>query len=198
MKGVRSPKKKLSPLVYQVGSFIEAQVYLRSRPGLELVSQPYLITPFHFQGDKLFLWKKSLVLVDDFVPQARQDASDVLKLLLVTGETLSRTDNLPVLEIMFTVHVLSLLGFGPFLDRCLVCGAKEHLRYFSGKLGGVLCTRCRTKESSSISLPFTHIEILRFLRRLPFDQTSMIKYLPDNVHRSLKRSLNEIVVYHMG
>jgi len=198
MKGVRSEKKKVAPLVYQQGSLIEAQVYLRWQPGLELISQPNLLVHFPFKGEALFFWKKILELMDKLVPQGRQDTSDLFRLLVSTSEAVPQTGNLNVLEAMFMVRALSVLGFGPFLDRCLSCGSAEHLRYFSGKLGGVVCANCRTKEPDAFFFPFKHLEILRFLRRLSLNQTSVVKYLPETVYRNFRRCFNGIISYHIG
>jgi DNA repair protein RecO (recombination protein O) len=197
MKGVRSPRKKVAPVSYQVGSWIEAVLYPRPSGGLELVDQPFLLRHFTYEREKLIFWRRSLQRADQYIPQTRQDGKDILALLLATGETLMVADQYEVLEISFLIRLLVLLGYGPFLDRCLLCHRTEDLDCFSGRVGGTVCRRCRTQEASAFRLHPGSLDVMRFLSRVPLNQVLMIKYLPAGIVQTVEKALHTIISYHV-
>lgn len=197
MKGVRNPSKKIPPLAYQQGSCIEAFVYIKPKGGLELVTKPEIIEPFNFESEKSIFWKRLLFSVDRFIPPSRFNSNEVFELLFKTGSILEEIKNNRAVEIFVTEKILFLLGFGPFLDRCLVCGTKKGLYFFSGKLGGTVCINCQSGETTCFRLPEKHIDALRFFCKIPLSQIQMIKYIPEGLYKNLMRCLNEIIRYHM-
>ncbi len=198
MKGVRSTQKKIPPLAYQQGSCIEAFVYLKTKPGLELVTQPSVVNSFNFSGENLILWKKMLLTIDRFVPFARFNSNGIYDILFQTGLLIPRIKDHRAIEILVTERILFELGFGPFLEKCLICGSEENLSFFSGKLGGIICSRCQSKEPTSFKLPERHIQVLRFFQKIPVSQISMIKYIPEGLFANLMKCLNEIILYHIS
>ena len=197
MKGVRNPSKKIPPLAYQQGACIECFVYLKQKPGLELVTKPEIIESFNLQQQDSVLWKKLLLTADKFIPASRFNSKQLFDLLFATACLIPKAKNQRPVEIFVTERVLFLLGFGPFLEKCLVCGAEKQLNFFSGKLGGVVCTRCQAGEPTAFRLPEKHIQVLRFFRKIPVNQISMVKYIPDELFTNLKKCLDEIVRYHI-
>lgn len=198
MKGVRVSQKKIPPLVYQQGSCIEAFVYFRSKPGLELVTQPSLLNSFNFSGENLVLWKKILSEIDRFVPIARFNSKGIYDILSETGILIPYIKNQRAIEVIVTEKILFELGFGPFLEKCLICGSKNNLNFFSGKLGGIICSHCYAKEPTSFKLPEKHVQVLKFFHRVPVNQVSMVKYIPETLFKNLMKCLNEIVLYHIS
>lgn len=198
MKGVRSPEKKVPPVAYQQGSCIECFVYLRFRGGIELVTEPEIIESFNFTGENAVFWRTLLTRIDKFIPFSRFNSSDIYNFLFQIGTIIPRVKNHKVVEILATERILFLLGFGPFLEKCLVCGAKENLFFFSGKLGGIICSKCQSSELSSFRLPAKHISALKFFSKLPVDQITMIKYIPEGLYKNLMKCLGEIIDYHMA
>lgn len=196
IKGARSPKKKIAPVTYCRGSYIEALVYLKRR-GLELIDQPFLIKSYTFTGDKLFFWQKTLSFVDSVIPEGRYDTGDILSLLLKTGDVLPRTKNLHLLEAAFEEKILFSLGFGPFLEKCVVCGSLKRLNFFSGKRGGVICARCAASEPTSFGIPGSTIEIMKFIAKLSPERLPVVKSFPVNLYQSVSKCLKAIVNYHV-
>jgi len=197
MKGVRNPEKKISPLAYQQGSCIEAFVYMKPKGGLELVTKPEIIEPFNFKCENAAVWHRLLSLVDRLIPDAKFNSGEIFQLFFRTGKVIPELKNHRAIDIFVTERILFLLGFGPFLEKCPVCGTKENLYFFSGKLGGVVCATCQAGEPASFRVPGKHIEALRFFRKIPVEQISMVKYIPETLHTNLMKCLNEIVRYHI-
>lgn len=198
MKAVRSPQKKIPPLAYQQGVCIEAFVYLKSKPGLELITQPSVIKAFNFSGENLILWKKMLITIDRFVPVARFNSKGIYDILFQAGVLIPQIKNHRAIEIFVTERILFELGFGPFLEKCLICSCENKLSFFSGKLGGLICSHCHPKEPTSFKIPEKHIQVLRFLHKIPVSQVSMVKYIPEEIFTNLMKCLNEIVLYHIS
>ena len=198
MKGVKTPAKKIPPLAYQQGVCIEALVYLKQKGGLELVTKPEVIESFNFQNESANLWKKLVLQVDRFIPPSRFNSNQIFDLLFQAGKIIRELHNYRAFEIVVTERILFLLGVGPFLEKCLVCGTGENLYFFSGKLGGLICSRCQAREPTSFKLPEKHIEALRFLHKIPIGHIPVVKYIPEGLYLSLTKCINEIVRYHMA
>ncbi|MCM8758307.1 MAG: DNA repair protein RecO [Candidatus Omnitrophica bacterium] len=197
MKGVRNPTKKIPPLAYQQGSFIEAFVYLKPKSGLELVTKPEIIDSFNFKDEAGILWHRLLSDLDRFIPASRFNSQEIYDLLVQTGNIIPQVKNHRAIELLVTERILYYLGFGPFLEKCLVCGKSENLYFFSGKLGGVVCSNCRARETTAFRLPPKHIQVLKFFHKIPISQIPMIKYIPEGLYKNLKKCLDEIVEYHL-
>jgi len=185
MKGVRSGQKRIPPLAYQQGNCIEAFVYFKSRPGLELISQPAIIHIFNFSKENLLLWKKILLTIDRFIPIARFNSGPIYNILFQTGYVIPQMKNHRAIEIVVTEKILFELGFGPFLEKCVICGSEKNLNFFSGKLGGIVCAHCHIKEPTAFQLPKNHLQALRFFHKIPLSRISMIKYIPEGIFINL-------------
>ncbi|MCM8764288.1 MAG: DNA repair protein RecO [Candidatus Omnitrophica bacterium] len=197
MKGVRASAKKVPPLAYQQGVCIEALAYLKQKGGLELVTKPELIENFNFQGENSNLWKKLISQVDRFIPSAKFNSNQMFNLLFEAGKVIPELKDHRALEIVVTERILFLLGVGPFLEKCLICGTNKHLYFFSGNLGGVVCSRCQARERTSFKLPEKHIEALRFFHKIPVSQIPVVKYIPEGLYMNLTKCINEIIRSHM-
>ncbi|MCM8764662.1 MAG: DNA repair protein RecO [Candidatus Omnitrophica bacterium] len=197
MKGVRTSAKKVPPLAYQQGVCIEALVYLKHKGGLELVTKPEVIESFNFQGENANFWKKLILQVDRFIPPSRFNSNQIFNLLFEAGKIIPELKDHRTLEIVVTERILFLLGVGPFLEKCLICGANKNLYFFSGNLGGLVCSKCQAREHTSFKLPQKHIEALRFFHKIPIAQVPMVKYIPEGLYLNLTKCINEIVRYHI-
>ncbi|MCM8822278.1 MAG: DNA repair protein RecO [Candidatus Omnitrophica bacterium] len=198
MKGVRSSARKVPPLAFQQGVCIEALAYLKQKGGLELVTKPEVVESFNFQGENANIWKKLILQIDRFIPCAKFNSTQIFNLLFEAGKIIPGLDNHRALEIVVTERILFLLGVGPFLEKCLVCGTNNNLYFFSGNLGGLVCSKCQAREPTSFKLPEKHIEALRFLHKIPIGHIPVVKYIPEGLYLNLTKCINEIVRYHMA
>ncbi|MEE1296298.1 MAG: DNA repair protein RecO [Bifidobacterium sp.] len=51
----------------------------------------------------------------------------------------------------YVLRALSMAGWTPRLDTCVVCGGREDLTYFSPAAGGAMCTRDHTPDAARLS-----------------------------------------------
>ena len=81
-------------------------------------------------------------------------------LALSVLQYLDSEDSFPLVIRWFELRMLTELGFGPKLDRCIRCGQSEALERFSISEGGVLCRGCgfpvRQKGWNSAEKPWRY------------------------------------------
>ena len=83
------------------------------------------------------------------VTQENQNSYKILQLFLNTLYIISETDK--DLEFILSI-LLSLLGFFPQIEKCLVCGEHENLNFFSIQQNGFKCKTCGKQDTSAISI----------------------------------------------
>ncbi|MCL5409148.1 MAG: DNA repair protein RecO [Candidatus Omnitrophica bacterium] len=198
LKGARNPKKKISPLTYSQGSYIEMIIYMKKISGLDLITQPFLRKYYDFENEKKIFWEKILFSVNSLIPQERIDTESMFSLLIKSGEMLTDIKNLPIFELAFQEKILTFLGFGPFLYKCVQCGNSNTLKFFSGKKGGVLCKQCGQTEPSAFAISESSIEIMRFIDKISYEKILIIKSFPENIYNSIKKCFDSIIAYHIS
>lgn len=72
---------------------------------------------------------------------------------------------------LFEVKVLREMGWIPFLDSCLSCGAKPLEKgFFSARQGALICEKCRGKDPAAQPLNAAVLATLRAYSKDDFDQ----------------------------
>ncbi len=87
------------------------------------------------------------------VTTENENCYSILQLFLNTLYTISQTDkDLELILAIFTIRLMSLLGFSPRITNCTNCKQTEDLRYFSLKENGVKCKICAKQDKSVIEM----------------------------------------------
>lgn len=87
------------------------------------------------------------------VTQENQNSYKILQLFLNTLYIISETNkDLEFILSIFKFRLLSLLGFFPQIEKCLVCGEYENLNFFSIQQNGFKCKTCGKQDTSAISI----------------------------------------------
>ena len=87
------------------------------------------------------------------VTQENQNSYKIFQLFLNTFYIISETDkDLEFILSIFKFRLLSLLGFFPQIEKCLVCGEHENLNFFSIQQNGFKCKTCGKQDTSAISI----------------------------------------------
>lgn len=75
------------------------------------------------------------------------------------------------LETVFVTQLLREMGWLPFLESCLECGAKPLERgFFSIRHGALLCDHCRSRDTASQPVAASALAILRCYGKDPFEK----------------------------
>jgi len=92
----------------------------------------------------------------------------ILQLLLNTMYMISETDkNLRLILSIFELRLLTIIGFRPNTDKCVNCGIKEDIKYFSLKDNGFKCSSCGKADKSCIEILATTADAIKYICTAP-------------------------------
>ena len=113
--------------------------------------------------DKLKYASHITKIVND-VTTENQNTYRVLQLYLNTLYMISETDkNLKLINSVFILRLLSIIGFRPIIDECKNCKTKENLTYFSFKDCGLKCGTCGKQDRGAIEVENTTKDAIRYI-----------------------------------
>ncbi len=76
-----------------------------------------------------------------------------LQLLLNTLYMISETEmNKELVTSIFKMRLMSILGYTPQIEKCVICGAKENITHFSIKDNGFKCNECSKQDTGAITM----------------------------------------------
>ena len=98
------------------------------------------------------------------VTTENQNNYKILQLYLNTLYVISETDkHLEFIKSIFRLRLMSIIGFRPQINECIVCKEKEKLNYFSIRDSGFKCQACAKQDSSSIEISETSKDAIRYI-----------------------------------
>lgn len=102
------------------------------------------------------------------VTDENENCYRILQLYLNTLYTLSETDkNLELVDSIFKLKILCLLGFAPRINECVNCKDKENIKYFSIKDNGFKCENCGKLDKGAISVSESTISAIKYIVLAP-------------------------------
>ena len=121
----------------------------------------------------------------------------VFHLLQYAFETLTQTEDIPLLARAFELQFLGLAGYAPQLSRCVACadvfyGATVH---FSPSHGGLLCANCEGNDTTARPISRGSCELMKQLQKFGFSYLRRFR-ASDLNHRELKFVLSNFISYH--
>lgn len=97
----------------------------------------------------------------------------------------------------FEIRAMDLLGLGPSLDRCVVCGAQtEKPAAFSVPGGGSVCRECHERGEGGTPVLAGSIAALRMLRRIDWDSLRLLSPA-QAVARDLNGFWRDYIVWYL-
>lgn len=125
-----------------------------------------------------------LCKIIDKVIFENQNTYKILQLLLNTLYVISETDkNLELIESVFKIRLLCLLGFMPQIDKCVNCN-EINIGFFSIFDNGFKCLKCGRQDKSAISISPTTVDAIRFIIKAPAKKIFSFE-LPDESLKEL-------------
>jgi DNA repair protein RecO (recombination protein O) len=198
LKGIRKEPQKFASHL-NLGSLNEVVFYRKRNSDLHLISHCDLRNDFLGLRRDL---KRSLAvnyaleLVDALMPAEDQN-EEVFKLLLRCLQSLESAVDTSKIVQMFQIKMLSLSGFKPHFDSCLICDKKiSASAYFSHRLGGLLCLHCRQRDSSSATVLKGTIASIRHIEEQSWERALRLG-LNSSVRLELKELLQDFLVFHL-
>lgn len=135
-------------------------------------------------------------LIMGFVPE-RESAAEVFKLFVRSMEGMSATRDPEAVLRIFEIRLLTLAGFAPKMDACVLCGNRQGRFMFSIKDGGLVCSSCQIRSAEAEPVP----EGVGFFWRqaLAMDLTKMDRVLlQGRLNAGLKRLLHRYFLHLLG
>lgn len=113
--------------------------------------------------DKLKYASNITKIIND-VTTENQNTYKVLQLFLNTLYMISETSkSLNLINSVFRLRLLSIIGFAPVIDECKNCKEKENLEYFSFKDSGLKCASCAKQDKGAIKISPTTKDAIKYI-----------------------------------
>lgn len=133
--------------IYSINSCDTLEVFYDIRTDLDKLKYASLITR----------------IVKD-VSTENQNTYKLIQLYLNTLYVIAKTDkSLDLIYSIFTLRLLSIIGFRPNIEECKICKTKEKLNYFSIKDNSLKCELCAKQDTGAIKISSTAKDAIRYI-----------------------------------
>ena len=113
--------------------------------------------------DKLKYASYITKIIND-VTTENQNTYKVLQLYLNTLYMISETNkNLKLINSIFLLRLLSIIGYRPIIDECKNCKTKENLNYFSFRDSALKCNICGKQDKGALEITETTKDAIRYI-----------------------------------
>ena len=113
--------------------------------------------------DKLNYASHMTKIIND-VTTENQNSYRILQLILNTLYVISETyKNLSLVNSVFTLRLLSIIGFRPQIEECKDCKTKDDLTYFSFKDSGFKCSACSKQDKGAVAISPSTKDAIRYI-----------------------------------
>lgn len=177
-KGARKPKSRFAG---RLEPFTHLRALLGQGRTLDVVSQVEVIDPFPaVRGDLGRMSAAFFVAeVTDRATPEREPQSAIFAALRQALRVIASGDA-ELAGHWYAAQVLSLSGYGPITDRCVICG--RPLRSgaaFSLALGGGLCPADRARDPEAMPASAVALAAMGFLREMPVTALGRVALAPN-------------------
>lgn len=199
-KGAKRSKKRF---VNNLEPFSYIRLLFSQKQGrdLAIVEQADVIRRFDnlfLDINKLAFGSYCLELLNEMTPEAQknQKAFELLVnfLTLLHGGANARTT-----VMFFEMRLLSILGYHPHLDACVVCkNAPLHKKvFFSSAKSGIVCFACKNQEKFVIPVSLGAIKFLMLAAKTDIDKMDRI-CMADWAAEECERVMGDFLKYQLG
>ena len=197
-KGIRKdPRKFASNLDFlSINNII---FYKKRFSDLHLVSQCDLKIDFGFLKADIAKFSQASFcdeLVYSIMPQ--EDAHpEIYDLLVNFLDSLESSNYTQRLVYNFTVKMLTLSGFQPHLESCVICkdSMKDNV-FFSNHLGGLLCSKCSFKDKQRESILAGTVSTILYLQNSSWSDSLRLNIIPI-VEKQLNKVIFSFLNFHL-
>lgn len=135
-------------------------------------------------------------MIDRMLPD--QDGSAYLfDQLLAAIQAIDEGKDAQVVSHLFEMKMLEYAGYSPVLDHCADCSDDSaSCSHFSARLGGVLCRKCKHKDTTAILISPRLLHLLRTFQRINLQMLGEIN-LSTESKAELKRCLRLFMDTHV-
>lgn len=132
---------------------------------LDVVQQADTVEAFRHVREDLERAAHAYYLVEilDLMTEEREEQASVFRALVDALQALDAGRDARLVQVMFLVRLLKVLGYGPEVQECVSCRADlaPGGNAFSALLGGALCPPCAGKDPAARSVGDNPLKLLR-------------------------------------
>ncbi len=173
----RGACKTKSKLAASVQLFTRGDYQLHMGKSLATVTQGEIKTSFYSLRYDLtnYAYGQYFCELVNRLLEEKEPFPEVYQLLLIVFEVLKNGElDMELLARSFELKMLSILGYRPYLERCLACSRDSNFYRLSFREGGILCAECSLGSPGSQKInPGT----LSVLKKLLSANCSLLKIL---------------------
>lgn len=198
-KGAKASRRRFGANL-DLLSYVRVIGFERSSNSLARMEGADLLEHFPWVRENLAGFARACYLaewVDGCAPE-RQPVPGLLPLVLWTLRSFGKGRAEESALRLFELRALDLAGYGPALDRCVVCGSKLGDRLFVSvdvARGGALCGHCA--HGSGIRISKGTVRLLQEARSLPLERLHRIAFSSLALRES-RELMGSFFTYHVG
>ncbi len=177
-KGACKTKSKLAASV-QLFTRADFQLYMGKT--LATVTQGEIKTSFYSLRYDLtnYAYGQYFCELVNRLLEEKEPFPEVYQLLLTVFEVLKNTElDMELLARSFELKLLSILGYRPYLDECLLCSRESEFYRFSYQEGGILCAECSLGSPGSQKINLGTLSIIKKLLSTKYSRLKILKVSP--------------------
>jgi DNA repair protein RecO (recombination protein O) len=199
-KGAKNSKKRFAGSL-DIFSYVTLDFFEKENLGLARIESVSLIEPFskiNESIEKVTYGSYFVELVNEMVGE-REENKAIFTLLLYFLRLLNREKICEEYLRIFEVRLLTLLGYQPQLDKCIICQGEIGLKvqnWFSLKRGGVVCPMCH-KGIEDLPISLGTSRVMKAARSYPLSKITRIKFTVQALKES-RQILSNFVEYQLG
>ncbi|MEK9630127.1 MAG: DNA repair protein RecO [Nitrospinota bacterium] len=199
-KGARKVKNRfwgsLEPM-----SLIQLIYFGKENQNLYRLNQADIIESFQSIREdfgKLYKGVYFLELIDSMILEGHQDKR-IFNLLKQTLSALKQQTELDSLIRLFEIRLLSLSGYKPQLDQCVVCKkvSENGTFKFNYIQNGIICYECAKRVSTDIQFSTGTRNYIKKLLEVEISSCGRIK-IPKNQVEEVEKVTHRLVLSHLG
>jgi DNA repair protein RecO (recombination protein O) len=148
---------------FELFTHAEYLFYEKKRSDLHLISEASILESHHALRDRLdgIAYASYFCELVDELTEVQDPHPEIFELLKQSFHFLPVIPP-PKIETVFVTQLLREMGWLPFLESCLECGAKPLEKgFFSIRHGALICERCRSKDTAALPVAPGALAVLR-------------------------------------
>ncbi|MHB1418941.1 MAG: DNA repair protein RecO [Bacillota bacterium] len=195
-KGVRKPQSRLRSGVqlFCYGNFL-----LYQGRNIDTVTQCETLenfSPLRLDLQSFAYASYILELLDGMLPE-REGANEEVLILTMAALHLLTVHPPEIVQRIFEMRLLRLLGYQPQLEACVRCRRPPgSVVYFSPGLGGVLCAKCRGEDHQAVEINPGTVAVMLQLERMDLRKISRLQ-VPEHRLQEISRALQVYIEHRL-
>jgi DNA repair protein RecO (recombination protein O) len=195
-KGAKRSIKRFGNCL-DIFSYIDIVLFKKGLKDLLRIESCDIINPFTNIRDDIitFAYASYMIELVDKIVYKEEKNVNLFDLLIYFLSLLNEGNKREELIRIFELRFISILGFRPNLNFCVVCKSRNNLRFFDIEKGGVVCN-C-SSENSKILIPISlsTIKTLALALRAELNKLNNIVFSKEAIIES-KEILPQFIQYH--